>query len=122
MTTYQQTLPNTPYRLKTLALAFSLMVMMGLAACGKKDDGQTVGQKLDSAVASTEQAIEPRPTDVTSASSTVPRPSVSTTCSPIRTRRTTAAWCPSAPSRTHDDPAECSEAESRKKTGWLTGR
>lgn len=58
MTTYKQTLSLTPapYRLKTLALACSLVVVMGLAACGKKDDSQTVGQKLDSAVASTEQA------------------------------------------------------------------
>jgi osmotically-inducible protein OsmY len=42
--------------LKTLALACSLVAMVGLVACGNKDDSQTVGQKLDSAVASTEQA------------------------------------------------------------------
>lgn len=42
--------------LKPLALACSLMIVTALVACGKKDDGQTVGQKLDSAVNSTEQA------------------------------------------------------------------
>ena len=44
-----------PCRLRVLALAGTLVVV-GLAACGKKEEGQTVGQKLDSAVASTEQA------------------------------------------------------------------
>lgn len=34
----------------------SLVLLVALGACGKKDDGQTVGQKLDSAVAKTEQA------------------------------------------------------------------
>jgi len=47
---------HTPYRIKALVLACALVAMAGLSACGKKDDGQTVGQKLDSAVTSTEQA------------------------------------------------------------------
>ena len=41
---------------KPLALACSLVVLAGLSACGKEGSGQTVGQKIDSAVASTEQA------------------------------------------------------------------
>lgn len=45
-----------PYPFKALALACALVALAGLAACGKKDDTQTVGQKLDSAVTSTEQA------------------------------------------------------------------
>ena len=36
-------------------LAISALAL-GLAACGKKDEEQTVGQKLDAAVAKTEQA------------------------------------------------------------------
>lgn len=39
-----------------LAVACSLVLLTALAACGKKDEGQTVGQQLDSAVAKTEQA------------------------------------------------------------------
>ena len=39
-----------------LAVTCSLVLLTALAACGKKDDGQTVGQKLDTAVAKTEQA------------------------------------------------------------------
>lgn len=49
-------LPTTPCRTKTLVLACSLVAIAALSACGKKDDSQTVGQKLDSAVASTSQA------------------------------------------------------------------
>lgn len=49
-------LPSTPYPVKALVLACSLVAIAGVSACGKKDDGQTVGQKLDSAVSSTEQA------------------------------------------------------------------
>lgn len=39
-----------------LIVACSLVVLTALAACGKKDDSQTVGQQLDTAVAKTEQA------------------------------------------------------------------
>lgn len=52
MSTYQ--LAVTPLRFKALAL--SVLAVAVLGACGKKDDDQTVGQKLDSAVASTSQA------------------------------------------------------------------
>ena len=38
------------------AAAGSLVLLVALGACGKKDDEQTVGQRLDSAVAKTEQA------------------------------------------------------------------
>lgn len=55
MTTVHPLSP-THDRMKTLALACSLVALAGLAACGKSGDGQTVGQKLDSAVASTEQS------------------------------------------------------------------
>lgn len=43
-------------RLKPLVLGGCLVLLASLAACGKSGDGQTVGQKLDSAVASTEQS------------------------------------------------------------------
>ncbi len=52
MNTY--TFPATPLRVKALVLSVFAVAVLG--ACGKKDEGQTVGQKLDSAVASTEQA------------------------------------------------------------------
>ncbi len=42
--------------LKTSVLALSMVALGALSACGKKDDGQTAGQKLDAAVVSTEQA------------------------------------------------------------------
>ena len=49
--------PNhSPMRLSALALSCSLVLLTALAACGKKIDDQTVGQKLDTAVAKTEQA------------------------------------------------------------------
>jgi hyperosmotically inducible periplasmic protein len=47
---------RSPYRTKALALTCSLAALMALTACGNKDDGKTAGQKLDAAVASTEQA------------------------------------------------------------------
>ena len=40
-----------------LALSCTLVLLTALAACGKKNDDQTVGQKLDTAVARTEQAV-----------------------------------------------------------------
>ena len=45
-----------PHNVKSAALALSIVALAALSACGKRDDGQTAGQKLDSAVASTEQA------------------------------------------------------------------
>lgn len=42
--------------LKSSVLALSIVTLAALSACGKGGDGQTAGQKLDSAVASTSQA------------------------------------------------------------------
>ena len=42
--------------IKSAALTLSVVILAALSACGKKDDGQTAGQKLDAAVASTEKA------------------------------------------------------------------
>ena len=39
-----------------LAVALSLAAVLALGACGKTDDGKTVGQKVDSALEKTEQA------------------------------------------------------------------
>jgi len=47
---------QTPDRIKARTLACALAIIAGLSACGKKDDGQTAGQKLDAAVTSTQQA------------------------------------------------------------------
>ena len=47
-----------PVALKTVVLVTSLVVLTALSACGNKDNNQTVGQKLDSAVANTEKAAE----------------------------------------------------------------
>lgn len=55
MTSTQSLFP-THYGIKVTALTCALVAMAVLSACGKKDDGQTVGQKIDSAVTSTEQA------------------------------------------------------------------
>lgn len=41
---------------RSLAISCSLVLLTALAACGKNSDDQTVGQKLDTAVAKTEQA------------------------------------------------------------------
>lgn len=38
------------------AVALSLAAVLALSACSKTDDGKTVGQKVDAAVAKTEQA------------------------------------------------------------------
>lgn len=40
---------------KTGAIAAAIALTLGLAACGKTDDGKTAGQKLDGAIATTEQ-------------------------------------------------------------------
>lgn len=40
----------------SLALSCTLVLLTALTACGKKNDDQTAGQKLDTAVAKTEQA------------------------------------------------------------------
>ena len=45
-----------PYEARSVVVAMSVVALASLSACGKKDDGQTAGQKLDSAVASTEKA------------------------------------------------------------------
>ena len=42
--------------IRSVALALSVAALAALTACGKIDSGQSAGQKLDSAVASTEQA------------------------------------------------------------------
>ena len=51
---------NQPFtlsrNLKAVILASSIIALAALTACGKQGDGQTAGQKLDSAVASTQQA------------------------------------------------------------------
>ncbi len=47
--------PNT-HRLSAFAIAGCLIAAAALSGCGKTDDGKTAGQKLDAAVASTEQA------------------------------------------------------------------
>lgn len=44
------------YTLKSATVGLLMVSLAALSACGKKDDGQTAGQKLDSAVASTEKA------------------------------------------------------------------
>ena len=43
-------------RFKILALAGTVAFLASLTACGNRDDGQTIGQKLDAAVANTGQA------------------------------------------------------------------
>ncbi|RYX89087.1 MAG: BON domain-containing protein [Comamonadaceae bacterium] len=40
---------------KSGCLAAAIALTLGLAACGKADDGKTAGQKLDGAIAATEQ-------------------------------------------------------------------
>lgn len=47
---------RSPVSSGALAISCSLVLLTALAACGKKIDDQTVGQKLDTAVAKTEQA------------------------------------------------------------------
>jgi hyperosmotically inducible protein len=47
---------QTPDRIKARTLACALAIIAGLSACSKKDDGQTAGQKLDSAVSGAQQA------------------------------------------------------------------
>ena len=41
---------------KYVVAVMSLVALASLSGCGKQDDGKTAGQKLDSAVASTEKA------------------------------------------------------------------
>lgn len=50
--------PSEPSLRAPLVLASALALALALSACGKQDDGATVGQKLDSALAKTEQAGE----------------------------------------------------------------
>ena len=47
---------RVPRKVKSATVALSIVALAALSACGKSGDGQTAGQKLDSAVASTEQA------------------------------------------------------------------
>lgn len=51
--------PRTGAVRRPLAAALcSVAVLLALAACGKNDDGKTVGQSIDSGVAKTEQAAK----------------------------------------------------------------
>lgn len=45
-----------PRSLKSAAAVLSVLALAAVSACGKTDNDQTAGQKIDSAVASTEQA------------------------------------------------------------------
>ena len=56
MKPHQTQSSSTPRMPATLAVTCSLVLLAALAACGKKDESQTVGQQLDTAVAKTEQA------------------------------------------------------------------
>ena len=47
---------RSPTASSAVAISCSLMLLTALAACGKKNEDQTAGQKLDTAVAKTEQA------------------------------------------------------------------
>jgi len=44
------------HNLKSAVLLLSIVALTALSACGEKDGGQTAGQKLDAAMASTEKA------------------------------------------------------------------
>ena len=52
---------STPFhpltQTRSLATACSRVLLLALGACGKKDESQTVGQQIDSAVAKTGQAV-----------------------------------------------------------------
>jgi hyperosmotically inducible periplasmic protein len=50
--------PSSPRLRTSLLIANGLALVFALSACGRQDDGKTAGQKLDSAVAKTEQAGE----------------------------------------------------------------
>ncbi|WP_421956351.1 BON domain-containing protein [Polaromonas sp.] len=54
MKTYKPFISHRPALVLTTACSLALLLALG--ACGKKDEGQSVGQQLDSAVAKTEQA------------------------------------------------------------------
>ncbi len=41
-----------------LSVACSVAVLLALAACGKQDDGKTVGKSIDSGIANTERAAK----------------------------------------------------------------
>ena len=45
-------------KLKSATLALSIVALAALSACNKQSDGQTAGQKLDAALAGTQQAAE----------------------------------------------------------------
>lgn len=48
--------PAWPTRRPAFALALSLATVLALGACGKTDDGKTVGQKVDAALEKTSKA------------------------------------------------------------------
>lgn len=53
------TLPKTVARIRPLTVAAAVaLAAASLAACDRSDDGRTVGQKVDSAVATTKQKVE----------------------------------------------------------------
>ena len=59
------------------------------------------------------------PVDATSPSAVVPAPSVSTTCSPTRRRRTATAWCASSPVTSTVPPPVTPAREGTRWTGRL---
>lgn len=50
--------PSGAMRRPFAAAVCSVAVLLALAACGKTDDGKTVGQSIDSGIAKTEQAAK----------------------------------------------------------------
>ncbi|WP_049871314.1 BON domain-containing protein [Ramlibacter tataouinensis] len=49
---------NHPFRSRGLVAASSLAVLLALGACGERNDGQTVGQKIDEAIANTAETAK----------------------------------------------------------------
>ncbi|MBC7378641.1 MAG: transporter, partial [Burkholderiaceae bacterium] len=63
---------------KSLAVVSAVAMMLALGACSKSDDGKTAGQKLDSAVAKTEQKAGEMKADIKKAAAEAKAPGQST--------------------------------------------
>ena len=75
-------------------------VMRGRGACSRTRSRTSSARRAPPASATTHRAR-------------VPRPSTTSLRSPARARRTVAAWCASAPSRTRVDPSSASDRSSQ---------
>ena len=92
---------------------------LAAVALGQRLDDDERGRRLGG-VRSTEDTVTENtrlPVEATAPTTDVPAPSVRTTCSPTRSRRTATAWCASSPVTSTASPTPTPDSDGTRWTG-----